>query len=1035
MASYRNKYTLEFDDIIKEEFNNYKLEINKKLTTSTANNVYVSAYNNSGENISQYDPVRVANGLVVKSKASDSSTMPSTGIATVAIPTSSGASNTILTTGVLSHTFAPVADVDYYVGQNGGVTDVTTGLSIIQKIGVQVTSNVFTLLDELVTLKGTGSPIKLNYNLVDNDMLSPFRASYLDISFYKETLSDDFSDLFAAESDAFKVTLKKDNVLFWQGWIGSQLFSEPFASPPYTISIRAYDGLHLLKNILYFDNVDVFQATSNLFNDRYGYHNIVDVVEKCIYNTGVLNDVFYCINVSNSENSDVPTLFPTRARIHHQTFLNGESNSMNMEEVLQMVLKSIGATIYQRDGDWCVIKISDFTLSPIPVLLKRSNWITDSTTETNYITTTQTYTSSDDVSRNINLLQIDGASTMTNQYPLKEIIVKHKFDHNMVTKTTIDSVRDLGADDPSGTYLFTEWEPSGSNIQEAVVLKSDEVLGESKDLSKSFIEADLSASALVVDYCDPHLYYPVSHGCSIDSSKITGVRAEAKARPLGRSLVSDEAISVMFSPKLSYLDGSVTSETGFGRSLVYTTSMIKKSILRINAEAFGVPNLQLRQGQLTVRLTPDGTNTQQFTINIKENGIPWWTSGTITYSAYPSYPNQQYINEYVFGGGWEGGALFGLYPYSPGYTSQTGNFELAEADYEVEFISNSGNAFPNRFEWFIRGNTTPDITDPAFEDSWVSMSTSSPLSAPTNNFEYAVKNRFPFVPPQVYKNGGNYGTTKPRTNSNDTIASTFRKSFDCVTSDWLATYIQTNKINDWTEFSITGTENWQNNISNLSVNMNIFGGAKVIAANESEIPSPYTETYDVSYTDIKLLPLVSSSSFVPKKQEYIITQSGNFSNKIIKEVKIGSGLFNTGSNRYVTFTSESGSTAKKSWDTFRDRRGLSGKGVENATMQHLVGSCYMELYRISVRRLDTTHYGNYKYGDKLMPIVNGTVETLNGSQGRFFPMNVIMDLKKAKTQFSGDDLMDNTGTDWQSSLTKKIKWIGENDITETETLT
>ena len=50
-------------------------------------------------------------------------------------------------------------------------------------------------------------------------------------------------------------------------------------------------------------------------------------------------------------------------------------------------------------------------------------------------------------------------------------------------------------------------------------------------------------------------------------------------------------------------------------------------------------------------------------------------------------------------------------------------------------------------------------------------------------------------------------------------------------------------------------------------------------------------------------------------------------------------------------------------------------------------------------------------------------------------MNVIMDLKKAKTQFSGDDLMDNTGTDWQSSLTKKIKWIGENDITETETLT
>ena len=175
--------------------------------------------------------------------------------------------------------------------------------------------------------------------------------------------------------------------------------------------------------------------------------------------------------------------------------------------------------------------------------------------------------------------------------------------------------------------------------------------------------------------------------------------------------------------------------------------------------------------------------------------------------------------------------------------------------------------------------------------------------------------------------------------------------------------------------------------------------AKAFDTNGNAKSKPYTNTYDVSYTDIKLLPLVSSSSFVPKKQEYIITQSGNFSNKIIKKVKIGSGLFNTGFNRYVTFTSESGSTAKKSWDTFRDRRGLSGKGVENATLQHLVGACYMELYRISVRRLDTTHYGNYKYGDKLMPIVNGTVETLNGSQGRFFPMNVVMDLKMARTQF------------------------------------
>ena len=1036
MAIYGKKYTLEFDDIIAGEYNDYKLEIFKKYETenlSTTDNVYVSGYNLNQGLLYKGTPVYIEAGVIYRSKANDPTSMPAQGVIYADIPQSSGGN--VLIKGYVDDLLISLGNA--YVGETGGLTNTTTGLTQVQLLGVQFTASKFILFDQEVTLKGTGSPIRLNYNLVDDDILSPFRASYLDISFYKESLSDDFSELFAAENDAFKVTLKKNNVLFWQGWIGSQLFSEPFASPPYPISLRAYDGLHLLKNIPYFDDPEVFQATSNLFNDRFGYHNIVDVVEKCIYNTGVLNNVFYCINIQNSESVTSSLFFPVRSRVHHQTFLKGESNSMNMEEVLQMILKSLGATIYQRDGNWCIIRISDFTLKITPSILKRDTWISDSTTETNYITTNQSTGSVSDVTDNVDFLKIDGDATMTMQYPLKEIIVEQEFDHDMVTSTTIDSVRDLGADDPSGTYLFTEWEPSGSNIQEAVVLKSNEVLGESRDLSKSFIEADLSASGLVVDYCDPYLYYPLSHDCTIDSSKITGVRAEVKARPLGRSLISSEAISVMFSPKLSYTDNGVLSETGFGRSSEYTTSMINKSILRINAEAFGVPNLQLRQGQLTVRVTASGTSTIQFTINIKENGVPWWTSGTITYSSYPSYPNQYHTDEYVFGGGWEGGARQGLYPYSPGYTSQTGNFELAEADYEVEFILNSGSLFANRFEWFIRGNTTPDITDPAFEDSWVSMST--PLGifgATTNNFEYGVKNRFPFVAPQVYKNGGNYGTTKPRTNSNDTIASTFRKTFDCVDSDWFATYIQTNKINDWTNYSITGTENWQNTISDLNVSMNIFGGAKVIAANESEIASPYTDTYDVSYTDIKLLPLVSSSSFVPKKQEYIITQSGNFSSKLKKEVQIGSGLFNTGSKRYITFTSESGSTAKKSWDTFRDTRGTSvGQGVENATIQHLLCACYMELYRTSVRRLDGTHYGNYKYGDKLMPIVNGTVETLNGSQGKFFPMNVVMDLKMARTSFSGDDLMDNTGADWQSSLTKTIKWIGDNNITQTETLT
>ena len=1026
MAIYGKKYTLEFDDIIAGEYNDYKLEIFKKYETenlSTTDNVYVSGYNLNQGLLYKGTPVYIEAGVIYRSKANDPTSMPAQGVIYADMPQSSGGN--VLIKGVMAYSKSYANDT-YYVGDTGGLT-LTEPSGVTQEIGYQAGYTHFLLFDQEVTLKGTGSPIQLNYNLVDDDILSPFRASYLDISFYKESLSDDFSELFAAENDAFKVTLKKNNVLFWQGWIGSQLFSEPFASPPYPISLRAYDGLHLLKNIPYFDDPEVFQATSNLFNDRFGYHNIVDVVEKCIYNTGVLNDVFYCINISNSlDPTTTPTLFPVRARVHHQTFLHGESNSMNMEEVLQVVLASLGATIYQRDGDWCVIKISDFTLSPIPILIKRSNWITGSTTETNYITTTQTYTSSEDVSKNINLFQVDSSSTFTMQYPLKEVIIEQDFDHNMITKTTIDSVRDLGASDPSGIYLFDEWEPSGANVQEAVVLRSQQVLSEQTDIAKSFIEVDLNPSGVVMDYCDSHLYYPQSHDCEIDSSYIKGLKAFAKIRPIGRNLVQKEAADIMFSPKLKYaLSGSI-KEYGFGRSEYYQSSMINKRILRMNLE--GMPPVNgtgradgqtLKKNLLIVTFAPNqaGTGNERFNLKVYQNGLFYWESGTVQH-------NGTIVSNFIFGGGYDSGGV--------NFVNPNNKFMMFEADYTVVYEKVLGNPIPIRFEWYILGNNEADN----YEVSWVSMPDSLvQVEATTDNFKFAVVQPYPYTQTQEFRDGGNFGTTKASVGRFNLSSNMFRKEFNCSDNNYLPIAVKTNEINNWKEYTITGFENWDSSIANLTISMHIFGAAKVVDVNENEISAPYSDTYDVSYTDMKLLPLVTDSRFTPKKQEYIITQLSNFSNKLTKEVKIGSGLFNVGSNRYITFDALGGSTAEKSWDTFRDRRGLVGKGIENATIQHLLAACYMELYRISVRRLDTTHYGNYKYGDKLMPIVNGTVETLNGSQGRFFPMNVTMDLKMARTSFSGDDLMDNTGTDWQSGLTKTIKWIGDNNITQTETLT
>ena len=60
-----------------------------------------------------------------------------------------------------------------------------------------------------------------------------------------------------------------------------------------------------------------------------------------------------------------------------------------------------------------------------------------------------------------------------------------------------------------------------------------------------------------------------------------------------------------------------------------------------------------------------------------------------------------------------------------------------------------------------------------------------------------------------------------------------------------------------------------------------------------------------------------------------------------------------------------------------------------------------------------------KYGDLL--IVDSGI---NGSKGKFFPLKVVFNLKKARVNFTGDDLLDNSSIDL-SNFTTKIRYKGE----------
>ena len=55
--------------------------------------------------------------------------------------------------------------------------------------------------------------------------------------------------LFTSNPRRYRVSVYRNTVLYWQGFVVADLYSESFTAPPYEVSIKAVDGFNLLSNV------------------------------------------------------------------------------------------------------------------------------------------------------------------------------------------------------------------------------------------------------------------------------------------------------------------------------------------------------------------------------------------------------------------------------------------------------------------------------------------------------------------------------------------------------------------------------------------------------------------------------------------------------------------------------------------------------------------------------------------------------------------------------------------------------------------
>lgn len=99
---------------------------------------------------------------------------------------------------------------------------------------------------------GSGEPVVIQWGSTDGEeRYDPIKGSSCTVSFESDT-DFKFLDLFTADNRKFRIDIYKgpaadDLNLYWTGFMLPELYSEPYAQPQYYVSLKAVDGLGMLK--------------------------------------------------------------------------------------------------------------------------------------------------------------------------------------------------------------------------------------------------------------------------------------------------------------------------------------------------------------------------------------------------------------------------------------------------------------------------------------------------------------------------------------------------------------------------------------------------------------------------------------------------------------------------------------------------------------------------------------------------------------------------------------------------------------------
>ena len=207
--------------------------------------------------------------------------------------------------------------------------------------------------------------IQLQYIPRSDDIYEPIYASQLNVSMDVTDDDDNMPDFTTLNDRKYLVKLFIDGVIYWQGWVLSDLVQYSFTTGRKELSFNAIDGLGMLDYIPF-----TFTETNVVGNTKLSPQTVLYFLYSSLAKIGFpvgLNLYtacsYYAAGMSNRGDGTQYEPF-NQSYLRPVYFQNDDESYETCLIVLTKILKSFGCKLYQANGKWMIVAVNEFAAAP-----------------------------------------------------------------------------------------------------------------------------------------------------------------------------------------------------------------------------------------------------------------------------------------------------------------------------------------------------------------------------------------------------------------------------------------------------------------------------------------------------------------------------------------------------------------------------------------------------------------------------------------------------------------------------------------------